>query len=110
MILWLLLACAGAGAESATACVEDSAGGHPTWANFGDSFFITYCNACHSASSPNRFGAPEDRTFDTEDEVAGQSGDIRRTVITEESMPLGGGLPPEDLETLDNYLTCLTGG
>lgn len=105
-----LLALAGCGADPADSgpvCVLDSGGGHPTWSNFGEAFFLTYCDACHAAESPNRFGAPEAITFDTEDEVVNQAASIRYAVIDEESMPLGGGLPPEDLAQLDNYLNCL---
>lgn len=106
---WLVGLCALAGCagqDSAAVCALDSGGGHPTWANFGQAFFLTYCDACHAADSPNRFGAPISVTFDTEAEVDGQLDAIRRTVLDERSMPLGGGLPDDDLAALDNYLTC----
>lgn len=95
-----------AGGDSAASCTLDSGGGHPTWANFGESFFLTYCDACHAADSPNRFGAPLSVTFDSEAELDGQIDAVRRTVLDERSMPLGGGLPDEDLAALDNYLRC----
>ncbi|MSP55356.1 MAG: hypothetical protein EXR69_07115 [Myxococcales bacterium] len=106
-ILITVLGCAGEPADTGPACEVDAGGGHPTWSNFGEAFFITYCDACHAAESPNRFGAPDEMTFDTEDEVRSQTPSIRYTVIDAESMPLGGGLPPEDLTQLDNYLNCL---
>ena len=68
MIVALLLACSGP-ADTASQCVEDSGGGHPTWSNFGEAFFLTYCDACHAADSPNRFDAPLNVTFDTEAEA-----------------------------------------
>jgi uncharacterized membrane protein len=93
--------------DTASTCLLDDGGGHPTWANFGQAFFLTYCDACHAADSPNRFGAPTEVSFDTESQVTTQAARIRRTVIDMELMPLGGGLPLEDLEHLDNYLSCL---
>lgn len=106
MIVALLLACSGP-ADTASQCVEDSGGGHPTWSNFGEAFFLTYCDACHAADSPNRFDAPLNVTFDTEAEVQAQIGAIRDAVIARQTMPKGGGLPTEDREALQNYIGCL---
>lgn len=106
-ILAVLWGCAGDAPDTGPACQLDSGGGHPTWSNFGEGFFITYCNACHAAESPNRFGAPDEITFDTEEEVQDQAASVHSAVIEAETMPLGGGLPPEDLAQLENYLNCL---
>ncbi len=77
-----------------------------TWDNWGSSFFATYCDSCHAAASPNRFGAPEYATFDTEEEARNWQVAIRETVLEDESMPLGGGVYEDDLFLLDVYLDC----
>ena len=106
MILPMLVACSSP-SDSASSCVHDSGGGHPTWSNFGEAFFLTYCDACHAADSPNRFDAPVDVTFDTEAEVQRQIDAIWDSVVVRQSMPRGGGLPTEDLEALQNYIGCI---
>ena len=77
-----------------------------TWKSWGEGFFATYCDACHAADTPNRFGATEGVTFDTLDEVRDQQDRIRVRVIEQETMPLGGGVFEDDLELLDVFLTC----
>ncbi len=109
VLVTLLSACTGTVADSGPGCILDTGGGHPTWANFGDPFFLTYCDSCHAETSPNRFGAPDGLYFDTEAEVLTDAAAIRSAVIDNQTMPLGGGLPPEDLATLDNYLSCIGG-
>ena len=77
-----------------------------TWDNWGSSFFATYCDSCHAASAPNRFGAPDYATFDTEDEARNWAGAIRTTVLEDATMPLGGGVYEDDLFLLEIYLDC----
>lgn len=96
-----------AGPPSATACRTDTGGGYPTWAGFGEGFFLGRCAACHAATAPDRFGAPEGVTFDTADDVYRLRDSVRRTVLTDHTMPPGGGLLDEELERLDWYLSCL---
>ena len=79
------------------------------WDNWGRPFFRTWCAGCHAADAPNRFGAPEWLVFDTEAQVYGHRAIIRSSVLETKSMPLGGGLPPEDSELLDLYLRCVFG-
>lgn len=90
--------------ESADPCAEASY--DLTWANWGDGFFANYCRACHSASSPDRFGAPEGVNFDSSEDVRTWSSAIRRSVLVDEDMPVGGGVYETDLEFLDLFLTC----
>lgn len=100
--------------DTAAAATDDTGGGSTdcdgvydlTWDNWGSSFFATYCDSCHAASSPNRFGAPEYATFDTEEEVRNWQEPIRFTVLEEETMPLGGGVYEDDLFLLEIYLDC----
>lgn len=80
-----------------------------TWQNFADGFTATYCRSCHSASSADRLGAPEAINFDTLDELVGFSEMVRSAVLDRESMPVGGGVYPEDLLQLQWYLDCNLG-
>lgn len=115
----LLLAALGACAEPpstsgtsdkdpvAADCPTDTGGGHPTWPGFAEGFFASQCDACHSATAPDRFGAPEAVTFDTEAEVVAQSAAIRRTVLDDATMPPGGGVLEAERSQLAAYLDCL---
>ena len=77
-----------------------------TWDNFGQGFMLTYCTSCHSAESPNRFDAPEGINFDTEEEVEAWRDVLRQVVLEDETMPLGGGVFPDDLYLFEIYLEC----
>lgn len=89
------------------ACVQEADGAYPTWGTFGEAFFLSYCRSCHSAETPQRFGAPDAINFDREDEVMAQLAAVRRTVITDQSMPKGGGVPEAERAELARYLDCL---
>ena len=78
-----------------------------TYENFGLGFTATYCRSCHSSVTPDRRGAPDGTNFDTEAEVTGLASSIRRTVLDDGTMPIGGGVQPVDLERLDAWLTCV---
>jgi hypothetical protein len=77
-----------------------------SWSNFGQGFFLTYCNSCHSEASPNRFGAPEGVDFDTETQALAWRDRLEIVVLEEESMPLGGGVFTDDLYLFEIYLEC----
>ncbi len=77
------------------------------WETWGRGFFRTWCAGCHAASTPDRHGAPEEYTFDTEAQVYAQRDIILWSVIDEARMPLGGGVSPEDQELLKHYLNCV---
>ena len=111
MILALLLACTGAPPEdtartpaTAALCVGPSA---VTWDNWGEDFFTTYCDACHSSRTPDRRGAPESAVFDTEAETIAQIARVRARVLEEETMPLGGGVFDDDLSLLRPWVECV---
>lgn len=111
MLLAWWLGCTGAEDDStpevtvptATPCV-DAPGA--TWTSFGDAFFAFYCRGCHAAETPERNGAPVGVDFDTLEEVAAQADRIRVRVLDEETMPVGGGVYPDDLVLLDVFLSC----
>jgi hypothetical protein len=77
-----------------------------TWASWGESFFETWCQSCHSVETPQRSGAPEAINFDLPQEVTDQSAAIRRSVLDNETMPKGGGLGETERVLLDVLLQC----
>ncbi len=104
MIL-LFLACATEAPASPGGC-EASV----SWDGFAHGFFLTYCNACHSEANVNsRYGAPRGIDFDSEALVYAQATRVRARVLDEGTMPLGGGVRPDDLVLLDRYLSCSLG-
>lgn len=99
-MIWLLYGCAGGSAETDTACEVRG------WADFGDTFLRDWCRSCHSADSPNRYGAPEGMDFDTLEDVHTWEGPIRSSVIEDESMPLGGGISDAERAEFGAWLDC----
>jgi hypothetical protein len=77
-----------------------------TWDSWAGGFFSTWCRSCHSSTTSERNGAPEGMDFDDEAMVATWASSIESAVLDRQSMPLGGGLYPDDLELLEVYLTC----
>jgi len=89
--------------DTAEACASETE--YPvTWNGWASGFFASYCRSCHSAVASDRRGAPEGVDFDTEADVDRQIDAIWRVVITQERMPVGGGVFPDDLLLLSEYL------
>lgn len=113
MLLFTLLACGSdETTDSAPASTVDcaTAPADVTWDAFGHGFFLTYCTACHSANNAdNRYGAPAEVNFDTEQDVYDLSDRVRVRVMQDADMPIGGGVYEDDLSLLDIYLTCQLG-
>ncbi len=103
-VMLLLFACAGAPDADTSACAD--APHDVTWDGYARGFFLTYCAACHSESATDRYGAPEGVDFDTPQQVLDQAERVRARVIEAQTMPLGGGVPPEDLALLATWLDC----
>ena len=74
-----------------------------TWNTWAQGFFMTWCQACHSATAENRHGAPAGTDFDTEKSVMEWRERIITRVLEDQSMPLGGGLSSDDLALLQRY-------
>ena len=74
-----------------------------TWNTWAQGFFMTWCQACHSATAENRHGAPTGTDFDTEKSVMEWRERIVTRVLEDQSMPLGGGLSSDDLALLQRY-------
>jgi len=77
-----------------------------TWESWGEGFFMTWCQPCHSATTLERNGAPEGVDFDTEANIVFWAESIRRTVLEQGSMPIGGGLSKDDAVLLEALLDC----
>jgi len=89
--------------DTGTAEIECSV----NWDGWTNGFFATYCRACHSVTTAERYGAPEGVDFDTRSDVIQWAQRIRIRVLDEETMPLGGGVIQTDLEPLDQWLQCV---
>ena len=100
VLLPLLLSCTDAPVDSALDCEPTV-----TWDGWGHGFFSTWCTTCH-APDADRNGAPAGVDFHSPDAVWRQRDAVRRRVIEQQDMPLGGGLDPEDLVRLDALLSC----
>lgn len=85
-------------------CMNDSL---LTWNNWGEGFFQTWCQSCHSRNTPQRNGAPENLNFDTLDDVIKWQSSIFDSVIASERMPKGGGIPAGVQQQLIEYMDCL---
>lgn len=104
LLLAALAGCTGVvPADSGPAC---DSGINVTWNNFGEGFFTTYCQSCHSSTTPDRRDAPKRANFDTEAQVGSYVDEVRARVLEDETMPVGGGVDPDDLVLLDRYLDC----
>jgi uncharacterized membrane protein len=77
-----------------------------TWDGDIHGFFLSYCDACHAATSAERHGAPASVTFDTPQQVLAMAERVRVRTLEEQSMPVGGGVPSEDLARLRVWLDC----
>ena len=101
MLFLLMLACASQTPDTGP-CAQPTV----TWDSFGQSFLITHCQGCHASTSPQRYGAPEGISFDTQEQSAELQRSIERTVLDQESMPPAGGLNDDERELLAQWLAC----
>lgn len=78
-----------------------------TWANFLEGFMLENCQTCHASAATERYGAPENVTFDTEAQVeAWETRILARATGESPSMPPGGGVSADDRTLLEISLTC----
>jgi len=78
----------------------------PNWDGWADGFFATWCRSCHSVHTPDRRGAPEGIDLNTEAEAIALRHRIQARVVDDATMPVGGGVPPDELRILEDWLTC----
>lgn len=104
MIL-LFLACSGDAEDTAAAYCEDAP--RLEWENFGDGFITQNCQPCHASTAVDRYGAPDDVTFDDEEETLAWADRIlARAAGDDADMPPAGGVDAADREKLEIWLTC----
>ncbi len=106
MVILLLLACETAPIDSGLDS-DPCAAPLVTWDNFGEGFLLTNCQGCHASTSEERYGAPLEVSFDTEEQAAAFSERLRVTVLETGSMPPAGGVHEDDLVLLERWLECL---
>jgi len=103
-ISWGILSCGSDKATDTAAAAQDAC--LPTWDGWTDGFIASWCRSCHSASTPDRRGAPEGTDLDTEADALALADRIRARVLDARTMPVGGGVPQEELDLLEDWLTC----
>ncbi|MFM7203832.1 MAG: hypothetical protein ACKO6N_23870 [Myxococcota bacterium] len=78
-----------------------------TWANFLEGFMVENCQTCHASAATERYGAPENVTFDTEGQVeTWETRILARATGESPSMPPGGGVSADDRTLLGISLVC----
>lgn len=108
MMLLLVLGLSGCkdkGSDSADAYCLDAP--TVTWESHGEALLTQWCQPCHAADAPNRHGAPEGVTFDTEAEALSFRERILAVATSEDpTMPPSILVPDEDLYRLEVWLRC----
>ena len=99
----MLLSCGANEHDSSSPCDEAEL---VEWNYWARGFFDTYCKGCHSSSTVNRFGSPDEINFDSESEVRSQASAIYDSVILRRTMPKGGGVEEREIRLLKLYLEC----
>lgn len=78
----------------------------PLYQDWLKGFLQGKCQACHASTSPNRYGAPEDIYFDTEDAAIFYLEQIEDSVLLSERMPPSGGVSEEEKQLLQHWIDC----
>jgi hypothetical protein len=81
-----------------------------SWSGWASGFFLTHCQGCHAATTPDRRGAPEGVDFDAEPLALQWREPIYDRVVVDQDMPPAGGLTADDLHLITVYLACAPGG
>lgn len=104
----LILSACGCGFETIDEASCPKGGTTLTYENFGQGFFTSRCNYCHSAELSKRKGAPENYVFDTLAEIKEHKDRIfARAAGTNDSMPPGPDDPPlAERQKLAEWLVC----
>ena len=78
----------------------------PSYQEWTEGFLMGKCQSCHAVHSPNRYGAPENVFFDSEEASIYWLSSIERTVLNAETMPPSGGVTEEEKELLRRWIEC----
>jgi hypothetical protein len=106
LLVLLLVGCVPVEDEGATDAFCDE---QPvlTWANFGQGYINHNCQSCHAEASPDRRDAPDDVTFDDQDDAVAMKPLILGVASREEpTMPPEGGVDDEDRLKMEIWLRC----
>lgn len=103
----LLLACGAEPADDGLAPSACDTGAQQSWETFGQGFVVSQCQGCHASVAPDRYGAPEEVVFDTEEDVITFAPRIlARATGPDADMPPAGGPSEEDRVRLERWLRC----
>jgi uncharacterized membrane protein len=103
-MLLLLLGCGTETDTAADACADAPV---VTWDNFGQALLVEHCQPCHASTATERFGAPEEVSFDTEDDVIEHRQLILDVATGDDwTMPPVVEIGETDRELLWIWLTC----
>ena len=81
------------------------------YSNFGEGFLRESCQGCHASTSPNRYDAPENVTFDTVEQAwAWADRILARSTGESPTMPPRGGVSADDRTRLAWWLRCAIPG
>lgn len=104
-MFWFWFACTGKSQDTGWENCDEAP--VVTYANFGQGFLTHNCQPCHGSETANRYGAPENVTFDTKEDVSDWFERIHSTTIGEMgSMPPAGTINEEDQVMLYWWLVC----
>lgn len=82
-----------------------------TYANFGEGFILHFCQGCHASTTPNRYDAPEDVTFDSAEQVwEWRERILIRAAVEPPTMPPAGVTTADDRVRLGWWLNCAEDG
>lgn len=102
LLLLAAAGCAGDDSDTDGVCADVAPA---TWDSFGQDFVQENCQPCHASTTDERYGAPPAVTFDTEEQVRDRADRVLERV-EDGSMPPQGGVSVDDVQRLDNWLTC----
>jgi len=81
------------------------------WDTFGAGFLLHHCQGCHASTTPDRYGAPAEVTFDTKEQAwAWRDRILERSAVDPPTMPPAGGTSEDDRVRLRWWLECAPEG
>lgn len=107
MIVFLLMSCQPEIADSGAPVAALICDNPPSYEEWTEGFLKGKCQPCHAANSPNRYGAPENIFFDSEEASLYWISSIERTTLERETMPPSGGVTEDEKELLRRWIDCV---